>query len=141
MLTGWWLVDDLVLEHPGEVVRDEDGVETCREGRVDVGAGAVADHPGVAGIAAVVDGERAVSVVVFFGEDLDCGEVRGQAGALEFVGLLFGVALGDHDEAVAGGEVGESGSDVGEELDLLVGDRLGKAFDAAVLLGGEGDVG
>ena len=42
---------------------------------------------------------------------------------------------------MAGGEVGESGIDVGEEFDLLVGDGLGEAFDAAVLLFGKGDVG
>jgi hypothetical protein len=26
VLTGWGLVDDLVLEHPGKVVGNEDGV-------------------------------------------------------------------------------------------------------------------
>ncbi len=31
--------------------------------------------------------------------------------------------------------------DVGQELDLLVGDGLGEAFDAAMLLVGEGHVG
>jgi hypothetical protein len=30
MLAGWRLIDDLVLEHPGKVVWDEDGVEACR---------------------------------------------------------------------------------------------------------------
>ncbi len=57
LLSGWWQVDDLVLEYPGEVVRDEDGVETCAEGRVYVGAWAVANHPGVAAFAAVVGSE------------------------------------------------------------------------------------
>ena len=79
MLAGWGLVDDLVLEHPGEVVGDEDGVEACREGGVDVGAGAVADHPGSTGLAVVVVGQGAVGAVVFFAEDLDGGEVRGEA--------------------------------------------------------------
>ena len=54
MLARGGLVDDLMLEDPGEVVRDEDGVKACGEGGVDVGAGAVADHPGIAGFAAVV---------------------------------------------------------------------------------------
>ena len=141
VLAGGGLVDDLVLEDPGEVVGDEDGVEAGAEGGVDVGAGAVADHPGVAGFAAVVGGEGEVGLVVFFGENLDGGEVGGEAGALELAGLLFGVSLGDQDEAMAGGEVGEGGGDVGEELDLLVGDGLGEAFDAAMLLFGEGHVG
>lgn len=55
--------------------------------------------------------------------------------------MFFGIAFGDHDEAVAGGQVSEGFGYVGEELDLLVGNGLGEAFDAAVLLGGEGDVG
>jgi hypothetical protein len=57
VLAHWRLVDDFVLEHPGEVVRDEDGVKASGEGGVDIGAGAVADHPGVAGIATVVNGK------------------------------------------------------------------------------------
>jgi hypothetical protein len=42
---------------------------------------------------------------------------------------------------MAGGQVGKGGGYVGEELDLLVGDGLGEAFDATMLLFGEGDVG
>ena len=68
---------------------------------------------------------------MLFGQDLDGGEVGGEAGAAELVGLLVGVALGDEDEAVAGGEVGEGIVDVGEEFDLLFGDGLGEADDAA----------
>jgi hypothetical protein len=79
--------------------------------------------------------------VVFFRQDLDGGEVGCEAGALELAGLLFEVSLGDEDEAVAGGELGEGRGDVGEEFDLLVGDGLDEAFDAAVLLGGDGNVG
>jgi hypothetical protein len=56
VLADGGLVDDLVFEDPGEVVGDEDGVKAGREGGVDVGAGAVADHPGIAGFAAVVGG-------------------------------------------------------------------------------------
>ena len=141
MLACGGLVDDLVLEDPGEVVGNEDGVEAGCECGIDVGARAVADHPGVAGLAAVVGGKGTVGVVMLFWEDLDGREVRGEAGALELAGLLFGVSFGDHDEAVAGGEIGESRGYVGEELDLVVGDGLGKAFDAAVLLGREGRVG
>jgi hypothetical protein len=138
VLAGGGPVDDLVLEDPGEVVGDEDGVEASAEGGVDVGAGAVADHPGGAGFATVVGRKGDVGVVVFFVEDLDGSEVGCKAGALELAGLLFGVTFGDQDEAVAGGEVGEGGGDVGEEFDFLVGDGLGEAFDAAMLLFGEG---
>ena len=48
------LVNDLVFEDPREVVRDEDGVQSCTEGRVYVGAWAVADHPCIAPVASVV---------------------------------------------------------------------------------------
>lgn len=119
---------------------DEDRVEAGREGGVDVRAGAVADHPGVAGLTTVVGGKGKISFVVLFGENLYGGEVGGQAGALKLVGLLFGVAFGDHDEAVTGGKVRECRAHVGEKFDLLVGDRLGEAFDSATLFVGEGDV-
>ena len=134
-------MDDLVFEDPGEVVGDEDGVETGAEGGIDVGAGAIADHPRGAGLAAVVGGESAVGFVVFFGEDFDGGEVAGEAGAVELVGLLLRVALGDEDEAMAGGEIGQGGGDVGEELDLMVGDGLGEVGDAVALFRGDGRVG
>jgi len=136
LLAGGGLVDDLVFEDPGEVVGDEDGVQACREGRVDVGARAVPDHPGVGGFAAVVVDEVTVGVAVFFGQDLDGGEMGGEAGALELAGLFFENPLGDEDQAVTGGQVGESLGNVGEELDLLISDRLGEAFDAAVLFRG-----
>ena len=75
--------------------------------------------------------------MVFFGQDLDGGEVGCEAGALELAGLLFEVSLGDEDEAVAGGQIGEGRGYVGEELNLLIGDGLGEAFDAAMLLFGK----
>ena len=140
MLTGGWLVDDLVLEDPSEVVGDEDGVEPCAESGIDIGAGAVADHPGIAGFAAVVGGQGEIGFVMFFGEYLDGGEVNSEAGAAELVGLLFGIAFGNHDEAMARGEVGERGIDAGKKFDLLLGDGLGEGFYAAVLLIGEGRV-
>ena len=57
VLASGRLVDDFVLKDPGEVVGDEDGVETGAESGVNVGAGTVADHPGVAGFATVVGRE------------------------------------------------------------------------------------
>ncbi len=141
MLAGRRLVDDLVLENPGEVVGDEDGVESGGEGWIDVGARAVADHPGVGGLADVVVDERTVGLVVLLGEDLDGGKVRGEAGALELVGLLGGVPLGDEDEPVAGGELGQGWLDGWKELDLVIGDGLGEAEDAVVLFGGDGLIG
>jgi hypothetical protein len=37
---------------------------------------------------------------------------------------------------MAGGEISQGGGDVGEELNLLIGDGLGEAFDAAMLFFG-----
>jgi hypothetical protein len=78
---------------------------------------------------------------MLFRQDFDGSEVLGQSRALELASLLFGVAFGDHDEAVTSGEIGESWGDVRKEFDLLVGDGLGEALDAAVFLGCERDVG
>ncbi len=94
------------------------------------------------GLAGVVRGEGAVGVVVLFRVGLrrrrSAG--RGRSGWSLFC-LLFGVAFGDDDDAVAGGEVGEGVGYAGEEFDLLIGDGLGEADDAVVFLGGEGAVG
>lgn len=140
-LASGGLVDDLMLQHPGEVVGDKDGVQASCEGGVDVGAGAVADHPGAGSFAGVVRGEREVGLGMFFGQDLDGGEVGFEAGAVELVSLLFRIALGDEQDAVAGGEIGEGLGDAGKQLDLLIGDGLGEAEDAGMLLFGEGMVG
>lgn len=140
-LTVGRLVDYLVLQHPGEVVRDEDCVEAGGQGGIDVGARAVADHPCRRCFAGVVRRQGEVGFGVFLRQDLNCGEVRCQTGAVELVVLLFGIALGDHDDAVAGREVGEGFGNFGEEFDLLIGDGLGEADDAVVLFGADGLVG
>ena len=36
LLAGWRLINGLVLEYPGKVVRDEDGVEACCQGGINV---------------------------------------------------------------------------------------------------------
>jgi hypothetical protein len=141
MLSCGWLVDNLVLKYPSEVVGDEDGVKTRREGRVDVGAGGITNHPGVRGLATVMGNELTVGIVVFFGQDLDGGEMGSEPGAVELVGLLLEYPLSDEDQAVTAGEISESFGDVGEEFDLLISDGLGEAFDTPPLFRGERDVG
>jgi hypothetical protein len=42
-------------------------------------------------------------LMMFFREHLDCSEVGGKAGAMQFVGLLGLISLGDQDETMAGG--------------------------------------
>ena len=46
---------------------DEDGMEPGREGGIDVGLGAVADHPGGAAVTGVMTGDGAIGFVVLFG--------------------------------------------------------------------------
>ncbi len=141
MAAAGGLVDYLVLENPGEVVGDEDGVDASAESRVDVGAGTVADHPCVAAVAGMVGDESAVGGGMLLVKDFGRGEVAGRGRNDGVCGLLFEVAFGDEDEAMAGGEVGESFFDFGEEFDLLLGDGLGEGFDAAVFLFSDGLVG
>jgi hypothetical protein len=141
VLAGGRGVYGLVLENPGEVVGDEDGVEAGGESGVDVGAGTVTDHPGAGGLEAVMVAEAAVGEFVLFGQHLNGGEVTLETGAGELVGLLLEVAFGDQDAAVAAGEQGQGLGDAAEQLDLLLGDGVGEADDAGVLVRGERGVG
>lgn len=135
------MIDVFALQCPGKVVGDEDGVQSGGEGGIDVGFRAVTDHPCGAGFAGVMRGKAAIGSMVLFGENFDGAEVRGKAGAAEFVGLLVMVSLGDQDEAMTGGKVGQSFGNVGQEFDLLIGDGLRKADDAIVFIGRDGAVG
>ena len=56
-------------------------------------------------MACVTGSEFAVGRLFLFDQDFDGGEKFAQAGAVELVGLLFEVALGDQDAAVALAEV------------------------------------
>ena len=73
-LPGRRRVNSFVLENPGEIMWDEDCVEAGGERGIDVRARRVADHPSRGGIAVVAHGERAVSVGVLFGQDLNGSE-------------------------------------------------------------------
>ena len=127
LLRGGRLDDDLVFEHPGEIVRDEDSVESGRERRVYVGLRTVAYHPGFSGVAGVMTGDGEVGFAVLFGQNFNRREIRSKAGASKLVGLLDGVALGDEDEAMPRGKIRESGVDGREEFDLVLRDALGEA--------------
>ena len=113
MLASRGLANGLVFQRPGKIVRQEDCVQPSGQRRVDVGLGAVADHPRARRVAGVTGGESAIGGGVLFREDLDGAEVRGQAGARELVALLFGIALGDQQAAVARGKLGQGCSHAG----------------------------
>ena len=108
--------DRLVFELPGVLVRDVDGVEADLHGGVDVAARAVADHPGVSFYDFVFVDQEIVGLGIFFADDFDELEKSLQAGALDFGGLLGGLAFGEENQAVALGEIGERFGDAIENF-------------------------
>lgn len=129
------VVDIFPFQCPGEVVGDEDCIESGGKSRIDVGFGAVADHPCGAAFAAMMGGETFVSRMVFFREHFNGAEVRREAGAVELVGLLGRISLRDQDKAVTKGEIGQGFVNLREQLNLMIGDRLREADDALVFVG------
>ena len=85
-------------------------------------------------------GKRKICLVMFFRQYLDGSEMRSETGAMQLVGLLVLISLGDKNKAVARGEFVERGSNAGKKLDLLLGDGLGEAFNATVLFVCHGNV-
>ncbi len=138
LLAGWGGGDHLVLQDPGAVVGDEDGVQAGGEGGVDVGLGRVADHPGGGGVEGVAGDELTVGRGVLFREDLHGREEGAEARALQLVGLLFKIALGDHNAAMSLAELGEGGVDLREEVDLRGGDGVCERDDARVVFWRDG---
>ena len=96
-----------MLELPGVLMRDVDGVEADLHGGIDVAARAVADHPGVVFYDFVFVDEKVVGLGIFFADDFDEFEKSLEAGALDFRGLLGGLAFCEENQAVALGEIGE----------------------------------
>ena len=130
MLSGRGGGDFGVFEDPGVFVEEEDGVVSDGEGGIDVAIGTVADHPaGVRGELMAGD-DCAVGGGVLFGDDLDSGEVRGEAGAGELVGLFRVVALGHENQVVAGCQFGQRVGYRGKQFDLLLSNGTGEAEDA-----------
>ena len=60
---------------------------------------------------------------------------------MELVLLLFGIALGNEQDTVPCGEIGEGLGYARKKLNLLVSDRLREAVDTLTLALGEGIVG
>src|ERR1700733_342777 len=99
--------DGLVLELPGVLVRDVDGVEADLHGGIDIAARAVADHPRGVFYDFVFADEEIVGLGILFADDFDELEKSLEAGALDLGSLLCGLAFGEENEAVALGEIGE----------------------------------
>ena len=127
------LVYRLVLQHPSEAVGDKDSVQAGAESRVDVRSRAVADHPRCRGLATVVCREGEVGLIMLLGKHLDGGKVSRKTGALQFAFLFRGVSLGNEDEAVPCGEICKRLSNLWEQLNLMMGNRIGEADDLLML--------
>jgi len=85
----------LVFELPCVFVRDIDGVQSNLHSGVDVAARAVADHPTVGFHDFVFADEFAVGLRAFFRNNFYKLKEALQPGALNFRGLLGGLALGE----------------------------------------------
>src|SRR6266581_1547542 len=79
---AWAAQHCLVFQHPGVRVGDVHGIQTELQRRIDVAAGAVADHPAVRFHNFVLIDERPVGDMVFLRHDLDKFEEPLQTGAL-----------------------------------------------------------
>ncbi len=90
----------LMLEGPGVLVGNVHGVEANLHRRINVTAGAVADHPAVGFHDFVLVHQPAVRLRIFFRHDLNELEKSLQAGAFDLRGLLRGFAFGEENEPV-----------------------------------------
>ena len=72
-----------VLQNPGIAVRNEDGVHPGGQRGVDIGLGAVADHPGAGVVAFVLAGELGVNIGILFRHDFRRLEILLHSGALD----------------------------------------------------------
>ena len=118
-----------MLEDPSVAVGDEHGVESGGQRGVDVGLGAVADHPGGVVLEFVFVSESGIDFCIFLGNDFDGREVFLDSGALDFSRLLGRCAFCDEDQAVAHGEVLQSFGNFGDELDGMIFNDVSEAAD------------
>ena len=138
LLAGGCGLDGVVFEHPGVRVVDVDGVESGGERGIDIGAGAVADHPGGAARERMARADALIRLGVFLVRDFDGGEVFAQPGSQQLAGLFGRVALGHENEAMAVGKLRQRFLNAGEKLDLLVCNRFSEAHDALAPLRSDG---
>src|SRR5215471_1418151 len=96
-----------LLQLPGGCVRDEDGVESRRKGRIDVAARAVPHHPATGLNDAMLAHQPLVSGYFLLSHNLDGLEESLEARALGLRGLFGGLTLGEENQPVALGKVGE----------------------------------
>src|SRR6478735_3400537 len=79
----------VVLQAPGVVVWDEDGVPAIGERRIDIRFRRVADHPGFGGIERKLAAQLAVGRVILLGHDLDVGKKIDKSRAIDFEPLFL----------------------------------------------------
>src|SRR5579862_4878894 len=122
-----------MLEHPCVLVKQEDGMETRRQRRIDIAFGAVADHPATVRRELVAVDDRTIRRRILFRNNLDRRKMRCEPGVSQLVGLLGVIALGHQDQLVPSGEIRERFIYLRQQLDLLVRNGLRKSDDAPAL--------
>src|SRR5260370_32523757 len=88
LLARWRRVYFLVLENPGRAVRHENGVQSGGQRGIDVGFGAIADHPRGIVLQLKLFDRASIGALLFLSDDFRCGEIFLQSRALDLSGLL-----------------------------------------------------
>ena len=122
-------VDFLVLQFPGVRMGDENRAQTRAQGRVDVGAGAVADHERARALESGGFDQPPVGRFVLFRRHFDVAEMAPQPRAVKFAHLLARVPLGEEDQMMARGEFSQCLRDVGQQCAFARKKILGNTLD------------
>ena len=135
--TGRRRVEIFVLENPGEMVRNKDGIDTRLERWVDIGARTIADHPGLRADKLMARDELCVGGGYLLAQDFDGTEMIAKPGTKQLVGLFHLVALGDDKQFVPLSELSEGFGNSWKQFHLLAGDGIYEAGDTLMLVRGD----
>jgi hypothetical protein len=125
----------LVLQNPGAGMVDVDCMQTRGERRIDIGARAIADHPGSVRFQLILCAHTAIGFRILLLGNFDCLKVLAESGSSQFVRLFSLIPLGHQDQAVPRGKLGQRLGNAGQKLDVLIRDGLREAQDSRVLFG------
>jgi hypothetical protein len=107
----------VILEDPGQGVRNVHAPASGQDGRHDIGFERVADHHAAGGAIAEPGEDPLIGGGGLVADDLDRGEEVAKAGLGKLALLIEEIALGDEDEAVASRQALEGVPRMGECLD------------------------
>src|SRR5262249_5065703 len=127
--------DLLLLQHPGVWVRDEYRVEPCFERRIDVGLGAVADHPRTAGLHLAFCREPSVRSRVLFPYHCHVRKESAHPGSIDLEPLLLGVPFGEEREVMPFRQIRERLGNAAYDLHRALQNLLGKTHHGLEIAG------